>query len=90
MHRNWDLTAVLAPPRQPGIKGLTKRIAHRLVMAALAPYLARLQEYLAVSLRALDVVARRSDEDFTAQQNLMDAIRSDVVDFAHHVDERNG
>jgi hypothetical protein len=88
MHANWDLTSFLAPPPQRGVKGGVKRIVHRLVMAVLGPYLSHLQDYLAVNNRAVDTVARRSDADFTAHQRLIEAVRADLVDFAHHVDER--
>jgi hypothetical protein len=88
MHKNWGLAEKLVLPRQPGLKGLMKRIVNPLVRAVLGPYLDGLQNYLVHNLRALDAVARRSDEDFTAQQNLIDALRSDLVDLARHVDER--
>jgi hypothetical protein len=88
MHKNWGLGHKLVLPRERGLKGLMKRAVNPLVRAALAPYLEGLQNYLVVSLRALDAVARRSDEDFSAQQNQIDAVRSDLVDLARHVDER--
>lgn len=88
MHKNWGLGTLLAPPRQRGLKGLMKRVAHPFVLAVLGRYFEGLQNYLAASLRALDAVAKRSDEDFKAQQKQLEAIRSDLVDFAHHLDER--
>lgn len=87
MHQNWDLRALLAPPRQPGLKGLARRIAHRASMAVLAPYLNQLQDYLGVTLRAIDAVAQRVDEDEADQRLLLKAVRTDMVEFAQHVDE---
>jgi hypothetical protein len=88
MHRNWDLRALLAPPPAKGVKGVVRRMAHRVVMAVLAPYFDRLQDYLGVNLRALDDVAKRVDDSSTAQLRLMGAVRADLIDFAYHVDER--
>jgi hypothetical protein len=87
MHQNWDLRELLAPPRQRGLEGFIRRLIHRAVMAVLAPYFARLQDYLGVNVRAVDLLSKSVDEDHTTQQRLIEAIRSDVVDFAHHVDE---
>ena len=88
MHQNWDLRSFLAPPRQPGVKGFVRRLVHRAAMAVMAPYLERLQDYLGVNLRALDAIARRVDEDANNQLRVMGAVRADLVDFAHHVDDR--
>ncbi|MGD0081834.1 MAG: hypothetical protein ABSD78_01400 [Acidimicrobiales bacterium] len=88
MHDNWDLRAMLAPPRGPGVRGLTHRVIHRVVMVVLGPYLDRLQDYLGVNVRALDDVARRADDNSAAQLRLVGAVRADLIDFAHHIDER--
>ncbi|MDA8266134.1 MAG: hypothetical protein M0T79_12480 [Actinomycetota bacterium] len=88
MHQNWDLRALLAPPPAKGAKGIARRLAHRAVMAVLGPYFDRLQDYLGVNVRALDAVAKRTDEESVAQLRLMGAVRADLIDFAHHVDER--
>jgi hypothetical protein len=57
-------------------------------MAVLRPYFDRMQEFAGVSLRAIDTVAKRVDDDTAAQLRLMEAVRADLIDFAHHVDER--
>jgi len=88
MHRNWDLTSLLAPPPARGVRGVVRRVVHRLVMAVFAPYFNRLQDYLGVNLRALDDVAKRTDDNSATQLRLMGAVRADLVDFAYHVDER--
>lgn len=88
MHQNWDLRSALAPRPSPGVKGLVKRVAHRLVMVVLGPYLDRLQDYLGVNARAMDEIARRVDDQGTAHLRLLGAVRSDLIDFAHHVDDR--
>jgi hypothetical protein len=88
MHENWDMRAFLAPPPITGLRGLARRVAHRAVMAVLGPYLDRLQDYVGVNVRALDSVAKRTDDDSSAQLRLMGAVRADLIDFAHHVDER--
>ena len=49
MHENWDLRSLLAPPPARGVKGLVKRVTHRLVMVVLGPYLDRLQDYVGVT-----------------------------------------
>lgn len=87
MHANWDLSALLAPPEGRGPKALVRRLQHRLAMAVLGPYLARLQDYLGVNVRALDTVSRRVDDLSANQLRVLGALRHDLVDFAHHVDE---
>ena len=88
MHQHWDVRELLAPPRQKGVKGLVKRTIHRAVMAVFAPYFERMQDYMGVNVRAVEAVSRRTDDNFTAQLRVMEAVRSDVIDFAGHVDER--
>jgi hypothetical protein len=88
MHQNWDVRDLLAPPRQKGIRGIVKRIIHRAVMAVFAPYFDRMQDYMGVNVRAVETVSKRTDDNFTAQLRVMEAVRSDVIDFAHQVDER--
>ena len=88
LHANWDLGALLAPPPGRGVKGLVKRLQHRLIMVVLAPYLARLQDYLGVNVRAIDDVSRRVDDVASNQLRMIGAVRHDMIDFAHHVDER--
>ncbi|MGO9197574.1 MAG: hypothetical protein ACLQK4_10675 [Acidimicrobiales bacterium] len=88
LHGNWDLDALLAPPPERGVKGLVKRLQHRLIMAVLAPYFSRLQDYLGVNTRAIDVVSRRVDDVATNQLRMIGAVRHDMIDFAHHIDER--
>jgi hypothetical protein len=88
MHENWDMRSLLAPPPASGLRGLARRAIHRAVMAVLRPYFDRMQEFAGVSLRAIDTVAKRVDDDTAAQLRLMEAVRADLIDFAHHVDER--
>ena len=88
LHANWDFRSLLAPPPAKGLKGLVKRVMHRLVMAVLAPYFERLQDYIGVSVRAVDTVSRRVDDQGATQVRLVGALRHDLIDFAHHVDER--
>jgi phage gp37-like protein len=57
-------------------------------MAVMRPYFDRLQDYVGVNLRAIDAVARRVDDSSVAQLRMMGAVRADLIDFAHHVDER--
>jgi hypothetical protein len=88
MHRNWDLASLLAPPPARGVKGIVRRVMHRLVMAVLAPYFARLQDYLGVNVRAVDAVSKRVDQIGTNQLRLIGAVRHDMIDFAHNIDKR--
>ncbi len=88
MHENWDMRALLAPPPATGVRGLLRRAIHRAVMAVFSPYFNRLQEFAGVSLRAIDAIAKRVDEDADTQHYVMEAVRGDLIDFAHHVDER--
>lgn len=88
MHQNWDMRSLLAPPPAAGVRGLARRMVHRAIMAVLRPYFDRMQDYLGVNLRAIDAVAKRVDEDTATQLRVMGAVRADLIDFAHHVDER--
>jgi hypothetical protein len=88
MHENWDMRALLAPPPLVGIRGVVRRIVHRAIMAVMRPYFDRLQDYVGVNLRAIDAIARRVDDASVAQLRMMGAVRADLIDFAHHVDER--
>lgn len=88
MHKNWDLAALLAPPPARGLKGAVRRLQHRLIMAVLGPYLSRLQDYLGVNARAVDVVSRRLDDVASSQLRTVAAVRHDMIDFAHYVDRR--
>ncbi|MHB1987707.1 MAG: hypothetical protein ACYCSF_06955 [Acidimicrobiales bacterium] len=87
MHANWDLRELLAPPPARGARGFARRMQHRLIMAVMGPYFARLQDYLGVNVRSMDAVSRRVDDVATNQLRMMGAIRHDMIDFAHHVDE---
>lgn len=88
LHQYWDMRALLAPPPATGLKGFARRLVHRAVMAVFGPYFDRLQDYMGVNVRALDVIAKRTDEDTVAQLRLLGTVRADLIDFAHHVDER--
>lgn len=88
LHQNWDLSKSLAPPGGGGAKGWTKRLIHRGVIAVLRPYLTEAQECIAVTVRAVDTVARRVDELAANQLRTIGAVRADLIDFAQHVDER--
>ncbi len=88
MHHHWDLRAALAPPAGGGAKGLARRVAHRFIMAVLGGYLERLQDYLGVNVRALDAACKRADELAAAQRRTLGAVRVDMVDLAHHLEER--
>jgi hypothetical protein len=88
MHANWDLRDLLAPPRQSGLRGAVRWMVHRGVMAVFGPYFDRIQDYVGVNVRALDAVSKRVDDDLRVQLQLIEALRSEVIDFAHHVDER--
>lgn len=88
LHEHADMRAVLAPPAIRGRFGFARRLLHRAVMAVLRPYFDRMQEFGDENLRALDAIARRVDEDTNAQLRLLEAVRSDLVDFARHVDDQ--
>ena len=88
MHENWDMRALLAPPPLVGVRGVVRRLVHRAIMAVMRPYFDRMQDYVGVNLRAIDAVARRVDDSSIAQLRMMGAVRADLIDFAHHVDER--
>jgi hypothetical protein len=88
LHQNWNLEQALAPPEGGGAKGWVKRQIHRAVLAVLRPYLQKVQECLAVMVRAVDTVARRVDDQAATQLRTIGAVRADLVDFACHVDER--
>jgi hypothetical protein len=88
LHQNASLEHALAPPPGGGAKGWAKRSVHRVVVAALRPYLTHVQECIAVMLRSVDTVARRVDQQAATQLRTIGAVRADLVDFAQHVDER--
>jgi hypothetical protein len=88
LHDNCDLTQALAPPEGSGLKAWAKRLVHRAVLAVMRPYLVKVQDCASVTVRALDSVARRVDDQAATQLRSIGAIRADLVDFAQHVDER--
>lgn len=88
LHDNCDLTQALAPPEGSGLKAWAKRLVHRAVLAVMRPYLVKVQDCVSVTVRALDSVARRVDDQAATQLRSIGAIRADLVDFAQHVDER--
>ncbi|HET9092636.1 MAG TPA: hypothetical protein VFN50_09520 [Acidimicrobiales bacterium] len=88
LHANWDFSALLEPPDEPGIQGVLARWRHRAVMAVLGPYLERLRDYLGVNARAADELAVRVDDLEAKQLRILGAVRHDLVDFACHVDEQ--
>jgi hypothetical protein len=63
-------------------------LIHRAVLAVLNPYLVKAQDCITVSVRAIDAVARRVDQQAAAQLRMTGAMRSDLVDMAAHFDER--
>lgn len=87
---NCDLSHVLAAPEESGVKGWAKRWAYRIVLAVLHPYLVKVQDCIAETVRTLDAVALRVDEQAKAQLQSVTAVRTDLVDFARQVDERLG
>jgi hypothetical protein len=88
LRENCDLTQALAPPEGSGPKAWAKRLIHRAVLAALRPYLLKVQDCIAITVRAIETVARRVDDQAATQLRTIGAVRSDLVDFAAHVDER--
>lgn len=88
LHHNWNLEAAIAPPPGGGLRGTVRRLVHRAVVAVLRPYLDQVQDCIGVTVRALDVLARRVDEDAATQLRTIGAVRADLVDFTQHVDER--
>jgi len=88
LHDNCNLEHALAPPVGSGLKGWAKRLVHRAVLAVLRPYLTGLQECLGATLRAVESVARRVDDQAATQLRTIGAVRADLVDFAQNVDER--
>ena len=81
------MSALLAAPEGGGLKGLAKRLVHRAVLATFEPYLVRVQDCIAVTVRALDTVARRIDEQAVTELGAIVAMHSDLVDFAAQVEE---
>jgi hypothetical protein len=88
MHHNWDMSELLAPPAGKGLRGMIKRAIHRAIMLVLQPWFDRMHDYLGANLRAVDAVSQRADEISVAELRVLGAVRTDLIDFAHHVDER--
>jgi len=88
LHENCDLDQVLTPPAGSGLRGVAKRLVWRAVLAVLDPYLVRVKDCIAVTVRALDAVAHRVDEQAAADTRAVAGLRSDLVDLARHVEER--
>jgi ABC-type uncharacterized transport system YnjBCD substrate-binding protein len=88
LHANCDLAQVLAPPEGSGVKTFVKRLVYRAVLAVLHPYLVKVQDCIAVSVRALDSVALRVDEQAAMQMRAVVAMRADLVDLAAQVEKR--
>ncbi|MGA2530101.1 MAG: hypothetical protein ABSG36_13185, partial [Acidimicrobiales bacterium] len=90
LQANADFAQALAPPEGNGLKAWVKRLVHRGVIAVLNPYLVKVQDSIAVTVRALEAVARRVDEQGAGQLRAVEAVRSDLVDFATQIEERLG
>jgi hypothetical protein len=88
LHKNWNLEPLLAPPPGGGPRGWVKRVIHRAFTAVLRPYLMRLQDCVGVTVRTLDTIARRVDDQSALQLRSIGTVRSDLLDLARHVDER--
>jgi len=88
LHENCDLDQVLAPPAGSGMRAFARRLVYKAVLAVLNPYLVRVKDCIAVTVRAVDTVARRVDEQAVAQMRVAAAMRSDLVNLARHVEER--
>lgn len=88
LHEHGDLRGLLAPPEGSGPRTWVKRRAHRVVLAVLEPYLVRVQDCIAMTVRALDAAARRVDEQAATQLRTLAGVRADLVDFARNLDER--
>jgi hypothetical protein len=88
LHENSDLAQVLSPPPGNGVKAWAKRLVYRAVLAVLHPYLVKVQDCIAVTVRAVDAVARRVDEQAATQMRAIGTMRSDLVDLAGHLEER--
>jgi hypothetical protein len=88
LHDNCNLDQALAPPEGSGPKAWGKRVIHRAVLAVMRPYLLKVQECLSVTVRALDTVAHRVDDQAATQLRTIGAVRADLVDFATTIDER--
>ena len=88
LQANTDFAQALAAPEGDGMKAWMKRQLHRGIIAVLNPYLVKVQDSIAVTLRALEAVARRVDEQAATQLRAIGAVRSDLVDFATQIEER--
>ncbi len=88
LHNNCNLEHALAQPLGGGLKGWVKRLIHRAVLAVLRPYLTGVQECLGATLRSVESVARRVDDQAATQLRTIGAVRADLVDFGRSVDER--
>jgi len=88
LHENCNLDQVLAPPAGSGMRAWAKRLAYRAVLAVLNPYLVKVKDCIAVTVRAIDTVARRVDQQAASQMRSVAAMRSDLVDLARHVEDR--
>lgn len=88
LHEHGDLAGLLAPPAGTSVKAWAKRQAHRVVLAILEPYLVRVQDCIAVTVRAIDAVARRVDEQGALQLRTLDGVRADLVDLARNLEEQ--
>ena len=88
LHENASLDDALAAPKGGGAKGLARRLVHRAVLAVLAPYLRQVQDCVNETVRAVDTLARRVDDQAAMQLRTIRAVRADLVEFAQHVDQR--
>jgi len=88
LHANCDIAKTLVPPEGGGVKTFAKRLIYKAVLAVLHPYLVKVQDSIAVTVRALDTVAARVDEQAAAQIRAIVAMRTDLVDLAAHVEKR--
>jgi hypothetical protein len=88
LHENCDLDQLLVAPAGSGLRAFGRRLVYRAVVSVLEPYLVRVKDCIAVTVRAIDTVARRVDEQAATQARAVAAMRSDLVDFARDVEGR--
>lgn len=89
LHANWSFRDVALPePAATGLSGATERFVHRIVAGMLRPVLERLSDYAGTNARAVDQLSRRLNEVERRQRSLLAAVRHDLIDLGHHVDER--
>ena len=75
--------------RRWGPKTIVHRLLYKIVNVALSDYLGEEHAYRAALAQSIDYIARRLDDvSFHDEHDLLEAVRTDLLDLARHLEDR--